>query len=139
MSQRQCQYKFDDHRTGQQCKSFAMNGYDYCWYHEPSFVERRKEAAAIGGTKSRRIMADVLPEDTENVKLGTLSEIVEVLEETASQVRRGELSPSRGNTVNAVVGNALKIRELIDLQRSLEEMKEKLKDGDYGDVLKQVV
>jgi len=87
----------------------ARSGYQFCAWHQPDIPEEEKLAwASKGGLASRPA---VLPEAAD-IRLRTPDGCMAILEETASQVRRGELATNVGNSIAYIVSVAVKVVEV---------------------------
>jgi hypothetical protein len=85
--------------AGTPCQSPATRN-TWCFWHDPERSEEEKRAAASkGGLASR---PSVLPEAAD-IRLRTPDGCMTILEETASQVRRGELAPNIANSIGYLV------------------------------------
>lgn len=113
-------------KAGTPCQSPATrNG--WCFWHDPERPEDEKRAAASkGGLASR---PSVLPEAAD-IRLRTPDGCMAILEETASQVRRGELAPNVANSIGYLVSVAVKVVE-VTISDRLDRL-EKLARGRIG-------
>jgi hypothetical protein len=113
-------------RDGTPCQAPPLSDSAYCFHHDPAREAERKEARAEGGRRSRP--PAVLP-DAPDVDFTSVAEVLALLGQTASQVRRGQLDTKAGNclayissvALRAIEGNEL-AQELADLRRRLEEV-----------------
>jgi hypothetical protein len=98
-------------RDGSPCNASptAKSGYRFCPWHQPDIPEDEKLSwASKGGLASR---PSVLPEAAD-IRLHSPEGCMAILEETASQVRRGELSPNVANSIGYLVSVAVKVVEV---------------------------
>ncbi len=89
----QCQHT---KTSGTRCQANAMTKSQYCFFHDPKKAKQRTAARKAGGHKSK---AAVLPSETPDHQLDTLTDVVSLLGETINQVRRGEIDPRVSNAV----------------------------------------
>ena len=95
-------------KEGGRCQSPASRS-GWCFWHDPDRSREEKLAAASkGGLASR---PSVLPAAAD-VRLRSPDGCLEILEETASQVRRGELAANVANSVGYLVATAVKVIEV---------------------------
>jgi hypothetical protein len=92
---------------GNRCGARALNGAEFCFFHDPASVQERAAASRRGGEKNR---ARVLPSDTSDFPLSGAGDAAALLGRTVNQVLRGELDPRVANTVGYLIG--LQIRAL---------------------------
>ena len=95
-------------KAGKVCRSPATRS-GRCFWHDPERSEDEKRAAASkGGLMSRPA---TLP-DAPDIRLRSPDGCMAILEETASQVRRGELAPNIANSIGYLVSVAVKVVEV---------------------------
>ncbi len=105
----------------------ARSGYRFCAWHSPDIPQEEKaEWAQRGGLASR---PTVLPEAAD-IRLRTPDGCMAILEETASQVRRGELASNVANSIGYLVSVAVKVVE-VTISDRLDRL-EKLARGRIG-------
>ena len=100
------------------CKAFAMKQTSYCYLHNPDVAQER-QAARVKGGKERSRRASVLPADTPDRPLTTLSEVDSLLVDMVNQVLRGEIGTSQSHAVNALLGTLHKTRDLENIEHRL--------------------
>ena len=101
MKQKQCQHiKTDSTR----CASFAMNGSDFCYRHNPDISEDEKiNASSKGGNNNHPSLSlgeggwegEVLPP----MPMENFQDIVAVMADSINQVRAGKISQKTGSTI----------------------------------------
>ncbi len=69
------------------CKASAMNGSEFCYFHNPDISEKRKESQANGGRRGRGLYQNIGDPSLENLK--------QILWDTL-----GELRHSRADVVS---------------------------------------
>ena len=103
MKQHQCQFTKDDLTK---CTSFAMNGSDFCYRHNPDIPEEEKlNALSKGGNNSHTLSQTLLERGMEDeavlpsIKIENFRDIVNLLADTINNVRAGKLSQKAGSTI----------------------------------------
>jgi hypothetical protein len=126
MTPRTCERVKDN---GEPCKANARPGRPFCAFHDPELSGRRAAGRRAGGVK-RAQRAAVLPEAPE-VRLGSVAELGALLDQTMSQVRRGELDPRVGNCIGYLA--SVRRQTLVDgeLELRLAALEQRLK-GKHG-------
>jgi hypothetical protein len=78
----------------------------YCFNHDPSLAERRRQARIAGGRGKSRVARGrkLLPQDL--LLLDTL------LDQAVEGVYQGSLAPSQGSAIAALVGAKVRLREV---------------------------
>lgn len=107
---------------GKQCGGFAMNGSDFCFFHDPATADARREAGRKGGSRSKIASTKVLPEDTPDIKIESIKDIETLIAATISQVRRGDLAPSVSNAVCQLINAWTKILEIGELEERMRRL-----------------
>jgi hypothetical protein len=107
-----------------QCKSPRLSSSQYCFFHDPDLTEERKAAQSAGG---QRNTIKVLPASTPDVKLGSAEDQSKFLEETMSQVRRGELDPKVANTLGYLFSLHIKIESNLETDRRISTLESLIK------------
>ena len=121
--------------NGNKCGAFAMNGSEFCFFHDPTKAEERRIAGQKGGKRSRIPSTKVLPEDTPDVKIKTIGDVEELISETISQVRRGDLAPNVSNAITQLVNSWIKIREIGEMEERMRRLEEAVEAGTQPRVL----
>jgi hypothetical protein len=91
----------------------------YCFFHDPDLTEERKAAQSAGG---QRNTVKILPASTPDVKLRSAEDHNKFLEETMSQVRRGELDPKVANTLGYLFSLHIKIKSDLETERRISAL-----------------
>ena len=81
---------------GTSCQAAALPGRAFCFFHDPARASARRKAQSRGGLANR--MA-TLPPDAPAVKIADALDAIDLICETVSQVRRGEIDPRVANSV----------------------------------------
>ena len=105
MKQRQCQYIKND---STKCTSFAMNGSDFCYRHNPDIPDEEKNnASSKGGMNSHsdsEFCNPLLSLGEEKVKLPHMkienfNDLAAVMADSINRIRSGEISQKTGSTL----------------------------------------
>jgi hypothetical protein len=115
---------------GSQCGGAALRNSDpsLCFFHSPSAQEKRAAARQAGGRKRIRAAA-VLPHDTPDVPLRTITDVAALLGATINQVRRGELDPKVANCIGLLAGQLAKCIQGGDLEQRLAKIEQHLSES----------
>ncbi|MFI5144068.1 MAG: hypothetical protein ACHQJ4_00600 [Ignavibacteria bacterium] len=93
MKQKECQYIKSD---STKCTSFAMNGSDFCYRHNPDIPQEEKiNASSKGGQANEQYIETPLPA----IKIEKMTDVVTVLADSINQVRAGKISQKTGGTL----------------------------------------
>lgn len=125
---RPCQAKTAD---GSSCRTAALTGSDFCFFHDPDRATDRLEANAAGGRQNRMKTLDGTAPD---VKIESCQDVVRLISETINQVRRGELDPRVANAIGYLANVLIKAAEQGDMEKRLEDLEAAVKSrpGDYS-------
>ncbi|MBN2226833.1 MAG: hypothetical protein JW763_05670 [candidate division Zixibacteria bacterium] len=99
-----------------------MTGKDFCFFHNPETADQVKAAGRIGGKNSRDPRN--LPADTPDIKIESSDDIMRLLGETISQVRRGQINPKIANSIGYLVSVILKTREQGEFEERIKQLEE---------------
>ena len=112
-------------RTGTRCEGVAIRGSDYCYQHDPDRAEERRRNASKGGRRGGR--------GRPAVELATLKEKLTTLADDVleGRVDRGNAAVASQvlNTVIRAIGMEMRVREVEDLGRQVEELREMVEAG----------
>lgn len=104
---------------GSKCAASAMEGSDFCFFHDPSKSEERLEAQSLGGRGNR---IKTLSEDTPDVKITSGEDIVLLLSITISQARRGEIDLRTATVVGYLASIARAALEQSCVEKRLHDL-----------------
>ena len=108
---------------GTPCRGVPLPSGPYCWAHEPSLAEQRREIRARGGRNSathRRLMRLAPPE---------LRELTERLLVAADEVHRGRLDPRRAMALAALARAAAAVVQQCEVLARIEVLEQRLEEG----------
>lgn len=110
-------------RAGSGCEAAALEGSDFCFFHDPSKAAERREAQALGGQRNRMKTLDPAIPD---VKFESSAQVVALLSDTINQVRKGNIDPRIGNTVGYLANLLIKALEQNELETRIDRLEESL-------------
>jgi hypothetical protein len=96
----------------------------FCFTHDPE-SHRERQAACRAGGRTRSQRAAVLPEAAD-VKFEAIADVVNLLAETTSQVRRGEVDVRVANAVGYLGSIALRALQAADIETRLAAVEAEL-------------
>ena len=91
------------HSEEQQCSVRRMHGFDFCYFHEPSYKELRLENSKKGGNTTAK-----LPESMPEPAMQSMEDVRQFTVETLHQVRTGQMEPRTAAVVSSLVAHVLK-------------------------------
>jgi hypothetical protein len=113
-----CQSRKQD---GTICSANAQVGSDLCVFHDPTKADDGQRARRAGGL-ARGKPATLLPADCPDVELANSKDVSNLLAQSISQVRRGELDPRVANTIGYLSGILLKALEHGVLEERVQKL-----------------
>jgi len=111
-----CQAKTKD---GEPCRTPALAGSDFCFFHDPDRADERFEGRAAGGRQNRM---STLSADAPDVQVETCQDVARLLSATINQVRKGELDPRVANAVGYLANIFIKAIEQGDMEKRIEDL-----------------
>jgi hypothetical protein len=97
----------------------------YCWVHDLELAGQRARGRRQGG-QTRSKGAAVLPGETPDAPLGSVTDVTGFLAQTINQVRRGQLDPKVANCCGYLVSVLLKAIEGGEMERRFTALEAKL-------------
>jgi hypothetical protein len=104
---------------GSRCEVAALPGSDFCFFHDPSKADERREAQSLGGRQNRMRTLDATAPD---VRVENCQDVVRLLSETINQVRKGQIDPRVANAVGYLANVLIRATEQGELERRLAEL-----------------
>jgi len=102
---------------GTKCEAWAMNGSEFCYFHNPDISdEKKREAQSNGGKTKALILKDPLPE----LVLTTPDHAVLLIADTISRVRAGTLDIRTANCLGFLSDKLLKAFEVSKINDRVE-------------------
>jgi hypothetical protein len=108
-----CRYR---HSDGRACKATGQRGREYCFFHDPEQREKRLAANRTGGAHSRRRK----PKAAFN-RLETRAQLGVFLRQLMNDVRNGDVSSRRANTLARLTPLVIGVMEKEDEQVEREK------------------
>ena len=118
-------------QDGDPCTAKALQGRDFCFFHDPDNATKAKEAQTKGGA-SKPVLTVVKSwrgqpgEDGETTTIQTPrpDEIVCLLADTIDEVKTGQIDPKIANAVGYLAGVMLKALQHEALEERLQAIEE---------------
>jgi hypothetical protein len=112
-------------KDGTPCRAAALPGETLCWVHSPTTAEARREACQAGG-RTRLHRRATLTGEVPNIVFHGTQDVLDLLADTASQCRRGELDCKVSNCLGYLASVALRALSEGETERRLEALEEQL-------------
>jgi hypothetical protein len=106
------------------CQAAALPGSEFCFFHDPSKTEKRREAQAHGGRQNRM---KTLEDSAPDVKLEDSGDAIALISETINEVRKGKIDPRVANSVGFLANILIKAVEKNKLETRIEQLEALLK------------
>ena len=106
------------------CQAPALPGSEFCFFHDPSKAEKRREAQAQGGRQNRM---KTLEDSAPDVKLEDCGDAIALISETINEVRKGKIDPRVANSVGFLANILIKAAERNKLETRIEQLEALLK------------
>jgi hypothetical protein len=108
---------------GARCRTAVLPDSEFCFFHDPSKAAERREAQAQGGRQNRMKTLDVGAPD---IKIESSGQIMTLLSDTISQVRKGSIDPRIANSIGYLANVAMRVLEQNDLEGRIEKLEQLL-------------
>ena len=109
--------------NGKRCEGWAMDGSDFCFFHNPESKDARHAAQSRGGQGNR---GPVLSLDSEDVQLRSAQDLAELLAETITQVRKGLISPKIATAIGYLAGPLMRAFDAGSMETRLARLEQAL-------------
>jgi hypothetical protein len=106
------------------CRAAAIPGSEFCFFHDPSKAEKRREAQSQGGRQNR---VKTLEDSAPDVKVEDSGDAIILLVQTINQVRKGQIDPRVANSVGFLANILIKAVERDKLETRIEQLEALLK------------
>ena len=106
------------------CQAPALPESEFCFFHDPSKAEMRREAQAQGGRQNRM---KTLEDSTPDVKVEDCGDAIVLLVQTINQVRKGEIDPRVANSVGFLSNILIKAVERDKLETRIHQLERLIK------------
>lgn len=115
-------------KSGKRC---GMNPQEngVCFIHDEARAEERAASQKKGGHERQKLvpMAKALGPEAAEVKLDGKADVLAIMRDTITHVRRGQLDYRVANVIGSLCGVALKSFDEGDLARRLKELEERVR------------
>jgi len=106
------------------CQAAAIPGSGLCYFHDPSYADKRQEAQAQGGRQNRlKTLGDSAPD----VKIEDSGDVITLLVQTINQVRKGQMDPKAANAMGYLANIIIKALEQNNFETRIEQLEALLK------------
>lgn len=110
--------------NGSACQASAIDGSDYCFFHDPAKADERREAQSTGGKQNKM---KVLADDVPDIAVRDCRDVVALVSETINQVRKGQIDPRVANAVGYLANVLIKAVEQGDIEQRIKELEDLVK------------
>jgi hypothetical protein len=104
---------------GSRCQVAALPGSDFCFFHDPTKADERRDAQALGGRQNRMKTLDATAPD---IRVEDCQDVVRLISETINQVRKGQIDPRVANAVGYLANVLIRAVEQGEMERRLAEL-----------------
>jgi len=100
-----------------------MDGFVYCFTHNPATQEEKEKAVLKGGLapKPRKD-----PVQLEPIKIQSISDVVELLEDTINRIRTEPITHQKANCIGFLANIIIRAREVGGLEDTIETLEKRL-------------
>lgn len=113
-------------KGGRSCAAYAVEGSAFCFWHCPEQAEARRAARVSGGLARQGRVGVLRGGQGVVVPLKSLADVVQLLEQTVSDVLTLENSISRARAVGYLAGIAARVLEASDLEERIVRLEQQL-------------
>jgi len=129
-----------DPETGKQCRGYPVADKQFCYFHEPSYAERRTLAQRIGGrrkaekARQRKVDPDVLlppevydemiPED-QRIEVKSTDDLMPLMDRVLTLAFLGKANPPLINAITNAIKTSDHLLETRVFEDRLKELEEK--------------
>jgi len=106
-------------QDGVVCQTAALLESDFCYFHDPTKADERKQAQALGGRQHR---IRTLNASTPDVTIKECGDVIALISETINQVRKGTIDPRIANSVGYLANVLIKAFEQDKLESRIEKL-----------------
>jgi len=100
-------------KDDQPCRSHALGGSDFCYFHDPAAAKPRRQAQSRGGSNRSRLEA--IPAPASDFELKDPGKIAELLNYVANRLVRGQMEPKVAYAVGYIAQLALRVNDAREL------------------------
>jgi hypothetical protein len=107
------------------CDVAALPGSEFCFFHDPSKAEERRQAQAQGGRNNRM---KTLNESAPDVTIEDSGDTIALLSATINQVRKGQIDPKVANAIGYLANILMKATERDILEKRIDQLEVLLRE-----------
>jgi hypothetical protein len=123
MNARKCQATTQD---GRECQAYAVEGSDYCFFHDPERAAESRLARSKGGSaRHGRLIGPV--GQAEPVELQSMADVAALLQQTINDTLQLENSLYRSRTLGYLAGYYIRALDMAALERRVAALEYALK------------
>jgi hypothetical protein len=104
---------------GSNCEAPVVAGSEFCFFHDPSKAQQRREAQVHGGRQNRMKTLDSTAPD---VRVEDVGDARALLVQTINWVLKGEIDPRVANSVGFLLNMIMKAVAQDNLEARIEEL-----------------
>ena len=123
MNARKCQATTQD---GRACQAYAVEGSDYCFFHDPDRTVESRLARSKGGSARDGLVIGPVGQ-AEPVQLQSMADVASLLQQTINDTLQLENSLHRSRTLGYLAGQYLRALDMAALQRRVAALEYALK------------
>jgi len=116
-------------RSGEPCKAYALEGSEFCFWHDPERKAERHAARAKGG-QARHGRTVKPPNGRDPVTVESAADVLPILERAINDVLALENSISRARAIGYLAGQVVKAFEVTELEQRVEALEKNTYGGD---------
>ena len=113
-------------KDGQACCAYSLLDSEFCFAHDPTRAADRYGARSRGGRARHGRSLGAVATGSQGVKLGSVGDVVALLQETVRDVLTLENSIGRARAVGYLVGIAVRALEVSDLEDRIARLEAKV-------------
>jgi hypothetical protein len=107
---------------GSQCNANPLSDSEFCFFHDPHSVEKKKEAQISGGKANKIVLKEALPV----LKINESKDVIVLLIDTIARVRSGEIDIRLANALGVLSGQLIKAFEICQISDRVEIVEQKI-------------
>jgi hypothetical protein len=107
---------------GTTCKATCLPSSTFCYFHDPAKEQERTEARRRGGRTRSQRPALLSVTSTEDVSLESVADVLKLLAQTATDVRKDAIDPKRANRLAYIASVGLRAIEGADFEARLQRL-----------------
>mgnify|MGYP001209082720 CR=1 FL=1 len=113
-------------KDGQACCAYSLLDSDFCFAHDPTKAAARKAARSAGGRARHGRTLKTTSTGDQGVRLGSVADVVELLEGAVADLLALENSVARARAVGYLAGIAVRALEIAELEDRIGRLEDKV-------------